>query len=143
MAPRRKLPDPTTLRLLRQQGWTLGDIAEKYDVGETAVWKALERAGLVEERMDYRALLPWRILPKHQTSATMDRFRYIVRQKNGEPLSDVHARRLEKWLQGLAENNVVVDYHEDAPPNAASKVGGFYYTPRKPEDKWIIREPAE
>ncbi|KAD3515025.1 hypothetical protein GD627_11995 [Arthrobacter yangruifuii] len=141
MPAARKLPDNTTLRQLRAQGMRLIDIAEKYGVTEAGVWKALERAGFTETRATYKDILPWEIADEHKSTAVMDRFRSITKQKAGGELSAHEAKLLEDWLQDLAASDVVVAYHKDAPPNSASRKGGFYYVPRTEQDEWIIREP--
>ncbi len=137
----RKLPDATTLRRLREMNWRLEDIAKEYGVTEGAVWLALDRAGFVESVPTYADLLPWDIAEEHRMTAIMARFRSINRQKRGLPLSEGDERRLTEWLANLEEHDVVVNYHPAAPPNDASTKGGFYYVPREPRDKWIVREP--
>lgn len=139
----RKLPDPTVLRRLRELNWSLAEIAQEYDVTEGAVWIALDRAGQVPALPTYADLLPWKVATEHKMTAIMGRFRSINRQKRGLPLTKPDERLLNEWLASLEENNVVVNYHPDAPPNDASSKGGFYYVPREPRDKWIIREPDE
>lgn len=137
----RKLPDGTTLRRLRSQGWRLKDIAETYDVTEAAVWKALERAGLTIQQPTVNDLIPWDVADAHKATAIMERFRSIVKQQKGAPLRPEEEHLLRRWLEDLMANNVVVDYHPDAPPNAASRKGGFFYRERTPDDDWIIRRP--
>ena len=141
MPAERKLPDNTTLKRLRAEGWRLIDIAEKYGVTEAGVWKALERAGFTKERATYKDVVPWEIADEHKATAIMDRFRSIARQRAGGELSDEEARLLAEWLNDLAVSDVVVAYHKDAPPNSASRKGGFYYVPRTDQDEWIIRDP--
>ena len=138
----RRLPDSTTLRRLRSQGWRLKDIADTYGVTEAAVWKALERAGLTVPQKTVQDLIPWDVAEEHKATAIMERFRSIVKQQKGAALRSEEERQLNRWLHDLTTNNVVVDYHPAAPPNAASRKGGFYYTERKPEDDWIIRRPS-
>ncbi|MBO0896138.1 hypothetical protein [Arthrobacter sunyaminii] len=142
MPAERKLPNSTTLRQLRKQGLRLIDIAEQYGVTEAAVWRALDRAGFTKERATYKDVLPWEIADEHKTTAVMDRFRAIAKQKSGGKLSPEEDRLLADWLRELADNDVVVNYHKDAPPNAASRKGGFYYVPRTDADQWLIREPG-
>ncbi|MER2133410.1 MAG: hypothetical protein ABS910_01885 [Arthrobacter sp.] len=141
MPAERKLPDNTTLKRLRAEGWRLADIAKEYGVTEAGVWKALERAGFTKERATYKDVLPWEIADEHKATAIMDRFRSIARQRAGGKLSEEEDRLLRDWLYDLAENDVVVAYHKEAPPNSASRKGGFYYVPRTEADQWIIREP--
>ena len=142
MPAARKLPDNTTLRQMRAQGMRLIDIANEYGVTEAGVWKALERAGFTQTRPSYKDVLPWEIADEHKSTAIMERFRSIVKQKSGGELSDRETKLLQDWLQDLAAYDVVVAYHKDAPPNSASRKGGFYYVPRTDQDQWIIREPA-
>jgi hypothetical protein len=143
MAAERKLPDSTTLRQLRAQGWKLKQIAEKFGVTEPAVWKALERAGFTDTKETYQDLLPWEIHPRHRSTAIAQRFRAIMRQKRGQTLNPTEQHLLDTWLQVMKDNNVVLNYHPDAPENDASRLGGFYYVPREPQDKWIVRMPEE
>lgn len=137
----RKLPDNTILRTLRAQGHLLKDIAKTYDVTEAAVWKALERAGYTDRKETYQDIVPWDIDPKHRSTAITQRFRTIMRQRRGQPLNQTEEHLLNTWMQTMTDNHVVLDYHPDAPPNDASRLGGFFYTPRLPEDEWIVRMP--
>jgi transcriptional regulator with XRE-family HTH domain len=138
----RKLPDSETLRRLRAQGWTQRKIAEKFLVSDGAVWKALQRAGYIDPLPTYKDVIPWDIAEPHKAVAIMERFRAIVKQKKGTPLRPDEEIQLHRWLHDLKVNNLVVNYHPDAPPNSASTKGGFYYVPRIPEDDWIIRMPT-
>ena len=137
----RKLPDGTTLRRLRSQGWRLKDIAETYGVTEAAVWKALERAGYTTPQKTVADIIPWDVADEHKSTAIMERFRSIVKQQKGADLRAQEEQLLNRCLHDLTANNVVVAYHPDAPPNAASRKGGFYYLEREPQDDWIIRRP--
>jgi transcriptional regulator with XRE-family HTH domain len=137
----RKLPDAATLNQLRAQGYTQRDLAEEFKVSESAVWKALQRAGYSDPVPTYKTLIPWHIEEAHKATAIMERFRSIVKQNRGGVLSEKEEQLLTRWLRDLHDNDLVVGYHPDAPPNSASSKGGFYYTKRKPEDEWIIRAP--
>jgi hypothetical protein len=143
MPAERKLPDNTILRQLRAQGKRLKDIARDYGVTEAAVWKALDRAGYTDTKATYRDVMPWDIDVKHRSTAITQRFRSILRQRQGLPLNATEQHLLDAWLKAMRDNNVVLDYHPDAPPNDASRLGGFFYTPRLPEDEWIVRMPKE
>lgn len=143
MAAIRKLPDSATLRRLRTQGWTQRKIAETYQVSESAVWKALMRAGYTEPLATYKDILPWEISDEHKTVAVMERFRAIVKQKKGAKLRPEEETRLQQWLRDLEANGLVVAYHKAAPPNSASSKGGFFYVSKDVEqDDWIIRRPT-
>lgn len=139
----RKLPDKATLRRMRTSGWTQRRIAETYGTSESAVWKALMRAGYTEPLATYKDILPWDISDEHKTVAVMERFRSIVKQNKGKKLRPAEERRLQQWIRELEENGLVVNYHKDAPPNSASSKGGFFYIPKDSEhDEWIIRRPT-
>lgn len=135
----KKLPDSATLRRLRTQGYSQKDIAETYEVSESAVWKALHRAGYTEPLATYKDILPWEISDEHKATAIMERFRAIVKQRKGAVLRPEEETRLNIWLRELEANDLVVNYHPDAPPNSASSKGGFYYVPKSDQDKWILK----
>jgi hypothetical protein len=138
----RKLPDTTTLRRLRGQGWTQKQIAETYGASESAVWKALMRAGYIEPQVTYKDILPWEIDEAHKATAIMERFRSIVKKKKGAALRPDEELLLNRWLKDLEANELVVAYHPEAPANSASTKGGFYYVPKTADDDWIIRRPT-
>ena len=139
----RRLPDTTTLLRLRRNGWTLDKIAAEYGVTRTGVWKALERSGQTNPVPTYKDVIPWTINAEHQATAVMVRIRSIVRQRQGEILPGTQARLLSEWLRGMEESGVVLNYHPEAPANAASAKGGFYYVPRESNDKWFFRVPVQ
>lgn len=138
----RKLPDSTTLRRLRAQGQTQKEIAQAYGASESAVWKALQRAGYIDPMMTYRDILPWEIDEAHKATAIMERFRSIVKQRKKVPLRPDEEVLLNRWLADLKANELVVNYHPEAPANSASTKGGFYYVPKSADDDWIIRKPT-
>ncbi|HEX9225554.1 MAG TPA: hypothetical protein VF885_02720 [Arthrobacter sp.] len=138
----RKLPDTATLRRLRVQGHTQKQIAEAYGATESAVWKALQRAGYIDRQVTYKEILPWDIAEAHKATAVMERFRSIVKQRKGAPLREEEEVLLNRWLRDLEANDLVVDYHPAAPANSASSKGGFYYVPKTADDDWIIRRPT-
>lgn len=138
----RKLPDSTTLRRLRAQGFTQKEIAETYGASESAVWKALQRAGYINPQKTYKDILPWNISEAHKATAVMERFRSIVKKEKGAPLRPEEEAQLQRWLDDLHANELVVNYHPEAPANSASTKGGFYYVPKTEDDDWIIRRPT-
>lgn len=138
----RKLPDTATLRRLRTQGWTQKQIAESYGATESAVWKAMQRAGYIEPQVTYKEILPWDIAEAHKATAIMERFRSIVKQRKGAALRQEEETLLNRWLRDLEANELVVAYHPEAPANSASSKGGFYYVPKGADDDWIIRRPT-
>lgn len=129
---------------LRRQGWSQVDIGRTYGVTQSAVWKALNRAGYTDPRpTTYRDVFPYQVEARHTGTSIMERLRSLAKQRAGLALEEEEEVSLKRWLDALEENGVVVAYHPDAPPNSASQKGGFYFTPRKPEDEWIFRVPEK
>lgn len=85
--------------------------------------------------------LPWTILERHRQTAIMNRFQTIADLRAGIDIGQDAEQLLIEWLDELHEHDVVVNYLPDAPPNSASKMGGFYYVPRQSTDVWIVRDP--
>lgn len=139
----RKLPDITTLRRLRRKGWRLAEIAEEYGVTHTGVWRALHAAGDIERQANYKDIAPWVVNREHRQALPMRHIQIMVRLENGKPVSEAEDRRYKAWLKGMEDAGVVLAYHPDAPANAASLRGGFYYVPREAGDDSIFRKPAQ
>ncbi|HXD27453.1 MAG TPA: hypothetical protein VN621_01715 [Arthrobacter sp.] len=96
---------------------------------------------MTQGKATYRDILPWVVAPEHKPAAIMWRFRTILKQREGREIPANEQRLLNNWLKTMKDSNVVVNYHPEAPSNAASKRGGFYYVERKASDDWIIRRP--
>ena len=142
MAAPRKLPDARTLLDLRERGMTLAGIADLYGVTESGVQRALARAEANVGRRTYRDILPWAIDSAHRSTAIMGHLRVLARQRSGLEASEGELSALHAWLDWLDEHQLVLNYHPEAPPNPASRIGGFYYMDRRPDDEWILRQPA-
>jgi len=138
----RRLPDIATLRRQLDSGKKYSEVGELYGVSGQAVWSMLNRHGATKEQVTIRELIPWQLEEHHRGLMPMVRFRTILSIAQGLEVADVEWRRLESWLEQLRASGVVVGYHKDAPPNEASKTGGWYYVLREPGDEWIIRLPV-
>ena len=132
----RQLPDTETLVKLREQGWSYNDIADEYGVTKGAVYLQLQSAKATKTRPNYKHLIPWTVKSEHQFSHPAMMLRLLGRRESGDTgIPPVKERMLDKWLRQIREADVVVCYHPDTPPNAASpKSGGWYYATRKPSD---------
>lgn len=139
----RKLPAGETLLRLQDQGWKLSQIGERYGVTEAAVWNAVSKLRDWKPRKTVNDLLPWEVDDAHKAVAIMARFRSMLKEERGDQLSVDEARLLNVWRHDMDEAGLVVDYHPDAPPNSASRKGGFFYTPRLPGEVGYIRRPSE
>ena len=135
MPAQRQLPDTETLKKLRREGWSYADIGETYGVTKGAVYFQLQNAKATKARPSYKHLIPWTVRREHQYAHPAMMLRLLGRREAGLEIPDVKGRMLDKWLRELREANVVVCYHPDMIPNAASpKAGGWYYASRKPSD---------
>ncbi|WP_029090082.1 hypothetical protein [Brevibacterium album] len=136
MPVQRKLPDIEELKELRSQGLTLKEIAAMFDVSHQAVSNAFARAreGSGSSRT-YHSFTPWKKIERqHQSAQVMQFLRsgdLIARGKITSPLA---IEAYERWVDKLNELGLVVCYDPEAPPNAASQVGGFYYRIRRESD---------
>lgn len=134
------LPDAAVLRRLRNQGMTYKEIAELYGVTESGVWRAFDRADLIKSRPTYRNVVPWKVDRKFSQTAIMKHLRTMAKMQAELPVGHEDERSLTEWLDDMQRDNVILAYHVDAPPNAASEAGGFYYTERNPDEQGWFRE---
>lgn len=135
----KRLPDIDVLLALREEGKTLQEIGDLYGVTVAAVQKALKRH--TKKPITYRDVVPWQVDRRFYQTPVMERLRLVAKQLAGIELTQAEQRNLDSWLTLMANNQVVLDYHPSAPPNDASKLGGFYYRTRVPEDKFFYRTP--
>jgi transposase-like protein len=136
VAAPRLLPDKATLARERRQGDTYATIAERYGVSEAAVYQALRNHGLVKEaRADHSALIPWTVKADHQHTHPALMLRTLSRRRQGLENPAKRDAMLDRWLDGLEANKVVVCYDPAMGPNPASPhKGGFFYMARKRSD---------
>lgn len=143
MPANRKLPPIEELERLYREGHTYAEIGDMYGATKTAVSKKFERAGRTPKRVTYRDLLPWKIAPEHRNAALMRRVRAMANKQSGIAISVNEERLLAEWITGMTEAGMILNYHPEAPPNAASTAGGFYYSPRKNGEAGLFRLPGK
>ena len=134
MPAQRLLPDSGTLIQLRNKGWTYNDIAAQYGVTKGAVYLQLRDARATTVRPTYSDLLPWTVRKDHVHAFPAQMLRLMGRRQTAATIPPVKERMLDKWLREVQENDVVVCYQADMPPNAAVPQGWFYYSKRVPSD---------
>jgi hypothetical protein len=131
----RILPPSDVLLQMRNSGHTYEDIANEFGVSKGAVYLQLRQARATDKRPSYKHLIPWTVRTDHAHAHPVTMLRLLGRRQKGETLPPVKSRLLDKWLEGMAENGLVLCYHPDAPPNPASRsTGGFYYKRREESD---------
>ena len=120
MAAPRLLPPTPELKRLVDLGLTHSEIADYIHethgvvVARSAVSAALSRAGLTTRTgMRYKAEIPWRVRADHLTQYPARMLRLLGRRRAGMDLLDEEAQRLDAWLEGLAEKDLVIAYCPD------------------------------
>ena len=119
MAAPRLLPPASELLKLVEDGLTHQEIAEWVErttgrrVSRSTVSVALHRAGLSKDSMRYKEELPWRVKAEHLTQYPARMLRLLGRRRAGTELGEDEAERLDAWLEGLAEKDLVVAYAPD------------------------------
>ena len=126
MAAPRLLPPAQELKKLVDLGYTHAEIAEYVrkttgvTVARSAVSAALSRAGLTtRDGVRYRNELPWKVKADHLTQYPARMLRLLGRRRAGMELMDDEAQRVDAWLEGLEEKDLVIAYCPDG--------GGFLY----------------
>lgn len=138
-APRRLPPVEELERLVALH--TYEEVGQMYGVGRSAVYRALSRANRIKKAPDYRDVVPWAVEEQHRGAGVMRRIRELVKKQQGIPLSTAEERLLNEWIEGMLKEGVILNYHPEAPPNAAASTGGFYYSPRREGEEGLFRSP--
>lgn len=121
----RLVPPISELRRLVDQGLTHQQIVDHIEattgvqVSRSSVSAALSRAGLTTAAQRYKDELPWRVKGEHLTQYPARMLRLLGRRRSGNQLNDDEIERLEAWLEGLADKDLVVAY--------APEYTGFIY----------------
>jgi hypothetical protein len=155
MPAHRKLPDNDMLLQLLRQGWTHRQIADEYGVTTQAVFAAVRLIpGATKPRPTYSDELPWTLAAEHRHARPAALLRHLGRRNANlaagrEPnagLSDSKAATLDRWLERMQADGLVVVYDRRIPPNPASpEHGGFAYVRRTADDdpNSLVRRPAK
>ena len=120
MAAPRLLPPTQELKKLVDLGYTHAEIAEYVlrstgvTVTRSTVSAALSRAGLTSrEGVRYKTELPWKVKGEHLTQYPARMLRLLGRRRAGIELTDDEMQRVDAWLEGLEEKNLVIGYCPD------------------------------
>lgn len=141
MAAPRVVPSDAMLQKYVERGLThqqIADLVTKESgipVARSTISAALSRAGLTQ-RVRYDEVIPWKkIKAEHNQHYALTMLRCKARMDAGLEVKDEQIKRLESWLQKLADEDAVVVYLPDTD-------AGFYYVKRKPSDgDSIVRVP--
>lgn len=136
-----KVQDEQEIVRWYQDGWTYQEMVDEYrrkynmEVSISMFSGVRRRLGLERRILRNQNLIPWIIAPAHRTAYDLNLLRMEARRREGRKLRNGDMGRLNKWLEWMADEGVVVHYDADT-------VEGFYYIPRRPGiDTDIIRRP--
>ncbi|BBX09466.1 hypothetical protein MAIC_42690 [Mycolicibacterium aichiense] len=129
---------------LRRKGYNQSQIADMYGVSRQAVsWHKHTYGGSLTPRQIVNKAWPWKTTNLHGKAVAYQRLRdHGEFMANGfKDMSDEKKRRLVRWWEFLRDNDVVLEFDPNLPPEpGVAPHGGFAYRPRKlSDDDLIIR----
>lgn len=131
---RQKLDYPIAEQMLRA-GATQQEVAEKFDVSQSAVSLAIRR-GNIKHDTGFERLLPWHMRAEHVNLSIPRGLRLAMRVQRGdtEEMPEYLRREGEGFIRTLEELDAVIHYDPDTPPY-------WFRVPRRTGvDNGLIRE---
>lgn len=129
---------------LRRKGYNQTEIAEMHGVSRQAVsWHKKTYGGALTLRQIVDEAWPWVTNNDHSRAKPYQRLRDHgeFMATGGKKMSEDKISRLRSWWRYLRDNNVVLEFDPDIPPEAGiSPNGGFAYRERgKADGDLLIR----
>lgn len=120
----------------RTYAWMIEEYRRKYNIETvSSMWGNFRRRrGLQRRIVRNDTLIPWAVNEEHRWAYAVQMLRSEARRREGKELREIEWLRLEPWLRGLEEDNVVIHYDPDTKE-------GFFRVPREAGDEDIIRRP--
>lgn len=121
----------------RTYRWMADEYMRKYnlDVSPSLFSSYRYRKGLGRKISRDEELIPWVVERQHRWEYPLAMLRVEGRRREGRPLRESDARKVDSWKRDMQERGVVVHYD---PLTEA----GFYYVPKRPGvDNDLIRVP--
>lgn len=143
----RKLPKPSEIRRLLDDGRSYAEIAEMYDCPVQSLYNIVadEKKWVPENNPVGWEFLPWWVRPAHLQSDTARLLRFAkTLNEEGRLSHSVIERSVREQLQRLEYNDYVISYHPDTPKSRLEKKGGFFFRPRRDGDSpGLMQVPDE
>lgn len=116
--------------------WMVEEYQRKYNIETVpSLWSNFRaRRGLPRRITRDDDLIPWHVQPQHRWAYPLAMLRAEARRRSGRELRPIDQQRVDGWLRGMDEKNVVLHYDPELPE-------GFFYVPREKTDTDIIRQP--
>lgn len=120
----------------RTYAWIVEEYKRKYNIDTVqSTWAMFRRReGIPRRIVRDEELMPWAVKKEHRWRSAAMMLRAEGRRRAGVQLTPENEHELDTWLATLKSENAVVAYFPDKPQ-------GFYYVPREPTDKDIVRMP--
>lgn len=129
---------------LRRKGYNQTEIADMHGVTRQAVsWQKITYGGSLTPRQIVNEAWPWKTTNLHGKAKGYQRLRdhgeYMA--TGGKGMNDDKLSRLRSWYKKLRDENVVLEFNPDFPPErGVCPHGGFrYVTRRKSDEDLLIR----
>lgn len=123
---------------LRRKGYNQSEIAEMHGVTRQAVsWVKVEYGGHLTPRQVVNKAWPWKTTNLHGKSKAYQRLRDLgeYMATAGKGMSDDKLIRLKSWLAFMRDNDYVLEFDPELPPEpGVSPRGGFAYRKRVKSD---------
>lgn len=98
-----------------RSGATQGEVAEHFDVTQSAVAVAISRGNIAHEyrEMSKTRAMPWRLLPEHQQKYLARMLRAAHRREQGLTNAPPLERMLVTFLRSMEEADAVITYRPE------------------------------
>ena len=129
------------IKWLRDERLTNAEAAARYlhrdgiELSSAAISMFRIRNNVHPIRNTHSELLPWTVAIDHRGLYPAQMLRLEGRYRNGDDITDIKRKALERWKVKLAGEDAVVHYDADTPQ-------GWHYVPRREGvDSDLIRDP--
>lgn len=127
---------------LLNQGWTQSRIARHFDVTRQAVSEKVRKYGTPSlEKVTLEHHFPWKVPAAMGQASPCRRLRDHARfaVNAGEGMTEDELKRLFSFYKKLRDENVVVEFDPNIPPEpGVSTAGGFAYRRRRKSDRGLL-----
>ncbi|QDP44655.1 immunity repressor [Mycobacterium phage NothingSpecial] len=128
---------------LRRKGYNQSQIAEMHGVTRQAVsWQKKTYGGRLTTRQIVQEAWPWQTTKLHGKSKAYQRLRdhgEYMRVGSFRTMSEDKKKRLLSWWKMLRDNDLVLEFDPDLPPEpGVAPYGGFRYVPRTDADDDLL-----
>jgi hypothetical protein len=126
--------DRAEFKKLAEQGKTIRELAEHFQVSISAVSKVKDELGLSKRYLRHAAALPWPIAPRHNKLAPTHYVRDISTAVMGHPVPLYRLNTAVRWAQRIVEAGRDLAYDrerglpEEGSPDQEFCPDGGYYT---------------